>query len=524
MSQSAAVSEQTSSRGPWQADTFGRGLLALLVSNVLQRGLGLARNLLFCWLMLDTELGVWSLIQTFVFLAAPLAVLGLPGSYARYIEHYRQRQQLGRFLRQTGFISALGGLALIAIFLLQPTFFSRWITGSEQSFLSMLAICFCLLSIIVFNSVVEIAGGLRQIRLVSKMHFVNSLAFTSVGLIALWISPSWQALVVAFAAAHLVGAIPAVTLWKSSLANTAQSCEPATHLTNIPSSSMWGRLLRYALSIWLMNLLINLFDVLDRYMLLYWLETSVEHGQALLGQYHAARIFPLLLLSLGSMLSNMLLPYVTADWEAGDRQGAGKRVTDTLKISSLVLWIGSMAFMLPAPWIFDIGLQHRYELGLQVQPACLLITIWGSLFLIAQNYLLCAERGRTVVLICTAGLVINALLNAWLIPAQELQGAVTATWLANGTLLIMVLYGMRSAGCQHDRTLYLTLFAPITLLCGTTISSFALATLLVLAARTDWIISQDDRDRIELLLTKYARFIPHPLRRHGLFLPQVPSR
>lgn len=523
-----ATDSPASNAKAWQADSFGHGLLALLVSNVLQRGLGLARNLLFCWLMLDTELGVWSLIQTFVFLAAPLAVLGLPGSYSRYIEHYRQQGQLARFLIQTGTISALGTLVLVATLLSAPGFFSLWITGAEQSLASMLAICFCLVAIITFISLAEVASGLRQIRLVSKMHFVNSLAFTFVGLAALSISSSWQALVIAFGCAHFIGSLPMLTLcgrFKSE--ENSQSPSPAltSDIVTTPSKasthawSMWSRLLRYAASIWLMNLLINLFDVLDRYMLLYWIDASTEYSQALLGQYHAARIFPLLLLSLGSMLSNILLPYVTADWEAGHKDQAGARVTDCLKLCSLVLWIGSLAFMIPAPWIFDIGLQHRYQLGLEVQPACLLITIWGALFLIAQNYLLCAERGRTVVLICALGLAFNAGLNVLLIPAFELQGAVTATWLANGLLLTMVLLAIRSAGCKLDRTLWLTLFAPASLIAGVELSALTLSAMLVLAARTEWLISSADRLRIEELLTKYQRFIPHRLRRYGIFIP-----
>lgn len=527
-----ATDSQSSNARAWQADSFGHGLLALLISNVLQRGLGLARNLLFCWLMLDTELGVWSLIQTFVFLAAPLAVLGLPGSYARYIEHYRQQGQLVRFLIQTGTISALGTLLVVAALLAAPRFFSLWITGSEQSFASMLSICFCLVAIIAFISLAEVAGGLRQIRLVSKMHFVNSLAFTFVGLAVLSFSPSWQALVISFGIAHFIGCLPMFTLCRRFASperpvETSHSASgpisQATSTTSTHAWLIWSRLLRYAASIWLMNLLINLFDVLDRYMLLYWIDASTEYSQALLGQYHAARIFPLLLLSLGSMLSHMLLPYITADWEAGHKDQAGTRVTDSLKLCSLVLWIASLAFMIPAPWIFDIGLQQRYQLGLEVQPACLLITIWGSLFLIAQNYLLCAERGRIVVLICALGLTFNAILNMLFIPTLELQGAVTATWLANGLLLTMVLLAIRSAGCKLDRTLWLLLFAPASLIAGVELSALTLSVMLVLAARTDWLISSADRLRVDELLKKYQRFIPPRIRRYGIFIPTVQS-
>lgn len=514
----------------WRGDNFGHGLLALLISTILQRGLGLVRNLLFCWLLLETELGIWSLAQSFLFLAAPLAVLGLPGSYARYIERYRQQGQLAKFLKQSLLLTAFGSLVFTTVLLTAPEYFSKLILGHAETSTSMLAICFCLLSMILFNTLVEIAGGLRQIRLVSKMHFINSFAFTCTGLLALFLSESWQALVVAFGISHCAGALPILNLWfhRDSLtvpADSAQYSAIPSEQAATPHNSwtMWNRLLRYAFSIWLMNLLINLFDVVDRYMLLYWLESSIEYNQALLGQYHAARIFPLLLLSLGTMLSNLLLPYISAAWEAGEKTQVGSHVTDSLKLSSLILWCVSLGFMVLAPWIYDIGLQYRYQLGLEVQPACFLITIWSTLFLIAQNYLLCAERGRVVVVICATGLLLNGILNAVLIPSFELKGAVTATWLANGILLLMILIGIRNAGCRLDRTLWITLFAPLSLLAGAVYSSLALALLLALAARTEWLITARDQIRLENLLQKYQRYIPAKVRRWGLFLPSSPT-
>ena len=510
----------------WRGDNFGHGLLALLISTILQRGLGLARNLLFCWLLLETELGIWSLAQSFLFLAAPLAVLGLPGSYARYIERYRQQGQLAKFLQQSLLLSALGSVAFVTVLLAAPDYFSRLILGHAESSTSMQAICFCLLSMILFNTSVEIAGGLRQIRLVSKMHFINSFAFTCTGLFALSLSESWQALVFAFGISHCAGAFPILYLLRCRVSmtipvNSAQPIATSLLQTATPHKSwtMWHRLLGYAFSIWLMNLLINLFDVVDRYMLLYWLDSSIEYNQALLGQYHAARIFPLLLLSLGTMLSNLLLPYISAAWEAGEKTQVGSHVTDSLKLSALVLWCVSLGFMVLSPWIYDIGLQYRYQLGLEVQPACFLITIWSTLFLIAQNYLLCAERGRVVVIICATGLILNGILNAILIPGFELKGAVTATWLANGILLLMILIGIKNAGCQLDRTLWIALFAPLSLIAGAAYSSLVLALLLALAARTEWLITASDQRRLENVLQKYQRYIPEKLRRRGLFLP-----
>jgi PST family polysaccharide transporter len=502
----------------WKADSLSQGLLAMLITNLFQRGLGFFRNVGFCCFLLDSELGLWSLVQSFFVLAAPLAVLGLPGSYVRFIEHYRQRNMLGRFLGQTALVSLIGYLLLVIPLLSFPTRFGHWLFGSEQSRNSIAIICSCLMSVILFNSIVEVANGLRQIRMVSRMHFCSSLAFTVVGLAALLVATCWQSLAIAFAISNIVGCLPAIALLKRPKAHPT-SAESTGTQQPLESSKMWQRLLPYAASIWLMNLLSNLFDVSDRYMLLYWIESGVEHGQSLLGQYHSARIFPMLLLSLGTMLSGILMPYITVDWESGKRERAGERVTDSLKLSSIALWSVSLGFISFAPLIFNLALSGRYQAGLEIVPACLVITILSSLTLLAQNYLWCAERGRITVVICAMGLLVNVGLNMILIPRYELQGAVTATWISNLFVLALLIIAIKHAGCRIDRTLLLLILAPLSLLLGSIASACVFAILLVLATRTSASFEPKDIKRTEQFLARFQNLIPKCIRRHGLFIP-----
>jgi len=502
----------------WKADSLSHGLVSMLISNVFQRGLGVIRNIAFCCFLLDSELGLWSLVQSFFVIAAPLAVLGLPGSYVRFIEHYRQRHMLGRFLTQTALVSLIGYLLLIIPLLSFPNFFGNWLFGSEQSRNSIAIICSCLMSVILFNSIVEVANGLRQIRMVSRMHFCSSLAFTVAGLAALLVATCWQSLAIAFAISNIVGCLPALALLKRPEAHPTSAESTGTQQPP-ESSKMWQRLLPYAASIWLMNLLSNLFDVSDRYMLLYWIENGVEHGQALLGQYHSARIFPLLLLSLGTMLSGILMPYITVDWESGRRDRAGERVTDSLKLSSVALWSVSLGFLSFAPLIFNLALSGRYQAGLEILPACLVITILSSLTLLAQNYLWCAERGRITVVISALGLLMNIGLNILLIPRHELQGAVMATCISNLFVLAMLIMAIKLAGCRIDRTLLLLILAPISLLLGSIASAIAFAVILLLATRTSFVFAPSDIDRIEQFLSRFKSAVPKCIRRHGLFVP-----
>ncbi|MBU6172464.1 MAG: hypothetical protein KGQ60_01585, partial [Planctomycetes bacterium] len=70
-------------------DSLISGLSFMLLANVIQRGFGFVRNLSFCRLLDEDGLGLWALASSFFILAAPLAVLGLPGTFGRLIESYR---------------------------------------------------------------------------------------------------------------------------------------------------------------------------------------------------------------------------------------------------------------------------------------------------------------------------------------------------------------------------------------------------------------------------------------------------
>ena len=60
--------------------------------------------MLFCRWLDPEQLGLWDMAFSFLLLAAPLAVLAIPGSFGRYLEYYRRRGQLHVFLRRTSLV------------------------------------------------------------------------------------------------------------------------------------------------------------------------------------------------------------------------------------------------------------------------------------------------------------------------------------------------------------------------------------------------------------------------------------
>src|SRR6266436_425888 len=97
-------------------DTLATSVTILLIANVIQRTIGFGRGILFCRWLAPDELGTWEMAYSFLLLAAPIVVLGLPGCFGRYLERFRQRGQLRTFLRRATVWTA--GLTIAAFALM----------------------------------------------------------------------------------------------------------------------------------------------------------------------------------------------------------------------------------------------------------------------------------------------------------------------------------------------------------------------------------------------------------------------
>src|SRR3990172_7422779 len=94
---------ESNAEGPcaFLSDTLAQSLFLFCVMTVLNRFIGFCRGILMCRWLEPAELGQWDMVQGFLMLAAPVAVLGIPGTFGRYLEYYRQRGQLRMLFGRT---------------------------------------------------------------------------------------------------------------------------------------------------------------------------------------------------------------------------------------------------------------------------------------------------------------------------------------------------------------------------------------------------------------------------------------
>jgi polysaccharide transporter, PST family len=503
---STAVLSTRDSRS--SGDSFAYGVLIMLTINVGQRVIGLLRNLGFCQFLSDAELGHWALANSFFIIAAPLAVLGLPGSFGKFVEYYRLRNCLRSYLTRVAIVCLVSTLLFVAGIVAASDSFA-WLVYGDTATLRVVAWTgVALLAQVAYNFVFEATLSLRHVRVISWMQMAHGVCFTLFGVAGLALSNDWSVLLPAYSASCMLGTVVgAAFIW-------SRNQRELSHRGPLLHGEMWPRILPFAAALWLTNLLTNSFELSDRYMLLHYCPSGISAGQALVGQYYCGRIIPNLLTSVALMLGGILLPYLSKDWEAGNRQAVETRMRQLLAVVSLLFTSVSVVAILASPLLFDGLFSGRYQGAHAILNLSLVQCMWSSLAIISGTYLLCAEKVHTGSINLLCGLLVNIGLNLPLIHYFGLTGSVLATTLANLLLMLLTFHALRRLGCNlGGRTIALA-FLPLIVLFGSTTAAVGIAIIVFLAGRTEWILSAADRVQID-------EFVIPKLRKSGIGLSSL---
>ncbi|MEM1305117.1 MAG: lipopolysaccharide biosynthesis protein, partial [Planctomycetota bacterium] len=354
----------------------------------------------------------------------------------------------------------------------------------------------CLAVIILHHFLEAVFAGLRLFRVVSAMHFCQSMAFAA---IALTLIMKWRAdassIVAGYAAACGLS-VTGVLVW--SMLRVRQVTDAAAAPRH---REFWPVLLRFAVWVWVSNLLANVFSTVDRYMILHYGGFDSATALEMVGNYHASVIVPVLLVSVANLLTGAMIPHLSHAWEAGQTEDVSARVNLSLKLCSFGMLAVGCGLLLFCPLLFSAAFEGKYDAGLAVLPWTITACVWYSLMLIAQTYVWCAEKTRSATAPLIAGIASNVTLNLLLLPRFGLTGAVAATAAATllahlAQLVVNAKTGMR----VHPGTVALS-FAPLLLLLGTGPSLAFLVAIAWAACSRDGLLTSDERrtllDRVE---------------------------
>ena len=471
----------------------------LLGLTFVQRLLGFGRSVLFCMWLSPEELGQWDVVFGFLMLAAPIAVLSLPGSFGRYVQYYDRRGQLRTFLRRT--TTAVVILAVLSItgLVVEREWFSQLIFGEPNHTDLVLIAAASLAAIIAYNFIGELFIALRLQRLASSLEFCSSLGFAVIGavLVAFW-KPTAASVVIAYGSASLLAVLIAsawvIRGWR----------DRPLDVEAVPHGAFWGKLLPFIAWVWVSNWLANLFTIVDRYMIIHHSGMSPEDSLAVVGQYHSSRIIPVLLVTISSLLATTITPFLSHAWEAGRHSEVCQRINMLLKVVGLALLAAATLVMLAAPLLFGVVLKGKFDGGLAVLAGTLMYSIWFGMTCIAKTYLWCDEKVGLVSGAYVCGLLLNVGINLALLPTFGLWGAVIGTGAAHALALLLIYLCSMRRGMTIDYGTWFVSFMPLTLLLGpmAALASVAYAALLLFATQALF-----TREEKSLLFSAGGRYV-----------------
>lgn len=440
----------------WRTDTLAQSLAILLVLSVVQRFIGFVRQVLVCRWLEPAQLGEWDIALKFLMLAAPVAVLGLPGSFGRYMEHYRRRGHLKTLLRRTAAACVvLSALAMAGLAGFRDAM-SELIYGTADHGNMVVLLGASLMAVIAYNYLTEMLTALRMVRVASIVQLINTVLFAVLSVVLVF---GWRctaaAVVVAYALSALLMVVPVIIWFQGTWRRIP---EPVEELTQ---SGLWGKLIPFALSVWAVNLLYNLVGVVDRYMIIHY-SPAVE-PLALVGDYHSSQVVPMLMVSVSGIVGGILLPYLSHDWEAGDQAAVSAKLNLAIKVLGITMFAGSAVVLLGAPLLFGFAFHGKYDGGLAILPWTLTYCVWMALIPLVQMYLWCAERARLPTFALVAGLITNVVLCRLLLPGYGLHGVVWATCAANLVTLVIMFQFNRMFGMRIDGGTWLVILLPLLL-------------------------------------------------------------
>ncbi|MEX2169350.1 MAG: lipopolysaccharide biosynthesis protein [Pirellulales bacterium] len=482
---------------PLVVDTLAGSVAVLLVVNIIQRSVGFGRGILFCRWLSPEALGNWEMAYGFLLLAAPLAVLGLPGSFGRYLERYRERGQLRSFLTRTAIWSFVLSTLTIATIVVERERFAWLIFGDSREAPLVVWVAVCLALVIVHHFLEAVFAGLRLFRVVSAMQFCHSMGFAVLALTLLYF---WRdaagSIVVGYGAACLIS-IVGVLLWSLQRVERTGTIAPP-----IPHSEFWPPLMQFAIWVWVANLLSNLFAVVDRYMIVHFSGMSSQVALAQVGNYHTSNILPMLLVSVANLLVGAVTPHLSYDWEQGRREHVSTRLNLVLKLTSLGMLAAGIGILVLCPVLFRVAFENKYADGLAVLPWALVASVWFSLLLVAQTYVWCAEQTWRAAWPMVWGLLANVVLNLLWLPKWGLWGAVVATACATCLALVIQLVVNRRCGMRICRGTWLACVVPLALAAGTIPAGICLLLILLTSVTTNVVLTVEERSALANLLQR----------------------
>lgn len=354
--------------------------------------------------------GALSYAMAVVGIAALLAELGLDGVVRR--ELIQQSENSGPLIATAWRLRLVGGA--IAWSLLVVSGLSGWASEREQAL-------FAVLGLTLFQPSLLVVDLWFQATLRAKYSVLAQLVALAVGAGVRVALIAMDAPLVGFAWAAVVELAVASVL----MLMLARRQGLAWRIVDFDGAKA-RRLLREAWPLMLSGLAVIVYLRVDAVML------RALSGEAAVGLYAAATRFTEIWFFVPVTLASSTLPALLRAKARGGQEYE-HRLQAYFDVSAALAYVLAVPLALSSPWVVRVAYGVAYADAAPV----LALHIWSSVFIflgVARGQFLVNEGHSRFYLAATlAGLVVNVVLNAWLIPRQGPWGAALATLMAQAT-------------------------------------------------------------------------------------------
>ena len=495
---------------------------------IVQRLINLARTIVFIQMMASTvEFGLWSLACMVFSVGATVVTVGAGNGVFRYVSRYQLRAGFGRFYRRVSWRLTLlaAGLALaaaaaapiLAPLLMGTVSAQSPVTADERVAIYMVAVLNALLAGL-YLILVAWMRGLRVYRLLSCMDVLYSVLFIGSGVGALVVSPTAMAALGAHAGALAVVLVIGSLALRGAVARADRelaAAEPVADQTaaeptvnDAPMRSVaddrspLGVVLRFSV----VAMAAGLLGQVMGYVSLRFIQR--HHHEAGAGLYGAYLVLCQAIPILAATIWTIALSHVAVLWERGDRTAARRRLETVFKLTfALLVTLAVVLCATAGVWLKM--LPESYRLAREVLP-------WLLMHMLAVAHLGYAyvashlrERPGVFAAAMAVGIAANVVAAwGWVPGGSPLDGAVggaqaaavggAACAVAGGVYLLVSRFGASWAALGM-------ILAPTVLLLPSGWALAAMAAVWLIALRTRWVFSGDQKTQIAASLKRMTR-------------------
>jgi O-antigen/teichoic acid export membrane protein len=443
----------------------------VLILTIIEKIITLARGVTFARILGPAEYGTYTLAFFLLPLVIPLARLGLPSCYERYVSKYEKRGELGDFLKRNYKLTIGSGIAFTLLIYLFSSQISILLFSSIE-YKNIVVLCaISVVPLVFYENILGSFNGLRIFKMSSLLKFCQISIFTLIGIVLVIFHPFAISVVGAnLLTSILIAAIFGYLVWKNILSSVPQS-------SKIQEDDFYKKMFRYSVWFIITPLFSTLFSYTDRLVLNHFL------GLHEVGVYSVAMNISQLVFMFGMITGNVLMPNLSKIWEDGDKARVIFILNLAIKFTSVMILCYSFVFVLFRAEILSFLYGNKYEDAISLIPILLLFWLNSSLVWLIGVYPNLIEKPYMPLLAIVPGFILNVFLNYMFIPIFGIKGAAIATLSSQVFILITLLILYRREGLSVNMKTIFICLVPFILLLNTAIMTsvfiFALAVMIL---------------------------------------------